>query len=345
MTPEFPSKMSMQSKLRCICPVRVVRIVAATAIALLLLSCPGPVAFAQATTLLVLRNMPVKSKKGETFKTLPAIVQSDIAEIKIGGKPATITAFTPLLKGPSVLQIMFLLDSSERIGINDQFDDIKKLFTSLPSNVEIGVGYLLQGKAKIVQPFTTDRTLAGNALRLPTEEEAASPKNDNGNPFQCLRDLAAHWPGADPAKLRAVVMFTDGIIRSNGSPQSGDQLNPDVDGASQSLQRAGIVPYPFYYMDPIPPQNRSSGGQLEGQQNFSQLDADTGGGGLYEGQFAPSSFAPLLDQFYRMLDSEAVVTVTVPGSGFKHLDIKSSRDDIKVLGPDSVTIGNAVPKK
>ena len=88
-------------------------------------------------------------------------------------------------------------------------------------------------------------------------------------------------------------------------------------------------------------------GQLEGQQFFSELTANTGGEPLYEGQFSPGSFDPLLDRLYSTLQSQAIVTVDAPGAPGKsgRLDIKSSRDDIKVLGPDSVTIGNAVPKK
>jgi hypothetical protein len=159
--------------------------------------------------------------------------------------------------------------------------------------------------------------------------------------------LAAHWPDPDPAKLRAVLMFTDGVIRNNSSPQGGDQLNPDVDGASQSLQRAGIVPYPFFWMDPqMPDPNRSEGGQLEGQQNFSQLVADTGGARLVEGMFAPGSLSPLLNKLYSTLDSEAVVTVAAPGKqgSFTRIDVKSVRDDMKIFAPDSVTIGNLLKK-
>jgi hypothetical protein len=341
MTPKSAQKFSLHLSLR---PARLLAAVAAAA---LLYTTVAP-AFAQTSTLLVLRAMPAKTKKGETFSELPPLTKDDIAEIKIGGKPAEVTDFQPLLKGPHGLQLVVLLDSMERIGINDQFDDIKKFFTEMPPNVEIAVGYLLQGNAKIVQPFTTDRDLAGKALRLPTPEEAASPKNDNGNPYSCLRDLAAHWPNPDPNKLRGVLMITDGITRNNGTGQgSGDQINQDVDAASQSLQRAGIVPYPFFYMDPIIPQGRSEGGQLEGQSNFTQLDADTGGVGLYEGMFAPSSFRPLLDKLYSALDAERVVTVSAPGAPgkFQRLDIKAAKDDIKILGPDSVTIGNVLKTK
>ena len=328
--------------------LRPARLLAVAASALLLLTAMAPAVLAQTPTMLVLRAMPVKAKKGETFKPLPALTQGDIGEIKIGGKVATITSVTPVLKGPNGLQLMVLLDSMQMIGGNGQFDDIKKFFNQMPPNIEIGVGYLLQGNVKVTQPFTTDRKLAGDALIRKTREEAANPKNDNGNPYQCLRQLAAHWPNGDPTKLRAVLVFTDGIIRSNGQPQGGDQLNPDVDGASQSFQRAGIVPYPFFYLDypPVDP-NRGEGGQLEGQSNFSQLVADTGGEALYEGQFSPGSFFPLLDKFYSVLQSEVVVTVAAPGAPgkFQRLDMKSTKDDIKILGPDNVMIGNLIPKK
>ena len=342
MTTETTPRLIFHTESRSI---RTARILAATAGALLLFSGIAP-AVAQTPTMLVLRAMPAKNKKGETFKPLPALTQADIAEIKINGKPAPITAFDPVLKGPHVLQLMVLLDSMQMIGGNGQFDAMKKFFNDMPPNVEIAVGYMLQSKIVLAQPFTTDRTLAGNALKQKTREEAASPKNDNGNPYSCLRDLAAHWPAADPAKLRAVLMFTDGIERNNSQPAGGDQLNPDVDGASQSLQRAGIVPYPFFYLDFPAIPNRNEGGSLDGQTNFSQLVADTGGEALYEGQFSPGTFDPLLNKLYSVLLSEAVVTVNAPGGPgkFQRVDIKSTKEDIKILGPDSVTLGNVIKK-
>jgi len=324
------------------------RLLAAAASVLLLSLAIVPAAFAQATpTMIVLRAMPKNSKKGETFTPLPPLTQADIAEIRLNGKPVPITSVDPLLKGPHVLQLMILLDSMQMIGGNGQFDAIRKFMTDMPSNVEIGVGWMLRSKVVVIQPFTTDHAAAGKVFVQKTREEAANPQNDNGNPYSCLRELSAHWPGGDPAKLRAVIMFTDGIIRNNSQPQGGDQLNPDVDGASLILQRAGIVPYPFFYLDfPVVDSNRGEGGQLEGQTNFSQLTADTGGEGLWEGQFSPGSFDPLLNKFYSVLNSEAVVTVAAPAKPGKQmrLDVKSAKDDFKINGPDQVTVGNALLK-
>jgi hypothetical protein len=344
MTPKFTSQLNT----RILHPAR--WFAAAAGAVLLLCGVAPDAAVAQSTpTLVAVRAMPAKTKKGETFATLPPLIKSDIAEVKVGGKVAEVTDFVPLLKGPHNLQLMVLLDSMEMIGVNGQFDEMTKFFHDMPPNVEIGIGYLLQGNSKIVQGFTTDRSLLTKALHQQTREEAANPKNDNGNPYSCLRQLAAHWPDPDPNKLRAVLVFTDGIIRNNAQSQGGDQLNPDVEGASQSLQRAGIVPYPFFYMDPITPDpNRSEGGQLEGQQNFSQLVANTGGAALDEGLFAPGSFTPLLNKLYTILDSEAVITVNANGKPgkFATLDMKSTREgEIKIFGPDSIVLGNPLGKK
>jgi hypothetical protein len=334
MTPESTPRMNSKT-----------RILAAVAAAFLLGGALA--ASAQTATMIELRAMPIKGKKGDTFKPLPPLTQADIKEIKLGGKPVAITSVDPLLKGPHVLQIMILLDSMQMIGGNGQFDSIKKFISDMPPNVEIGLGYMLRSKAVIAQTFTTDRKLPGDAMKQKTREQAANPQNDNGNPYMCLRDLAAHWPGGDPNKLRAVLMFTDGIIRGNGQSQGGDQLNPDVDGASRILQKGGIVPYPFFYLDyPVVDGNRSEGGQLEGQERFTQLTADTGGEGLWDGQFSPGSFDPLLNKLYSVLQSEVVVTVTAPAKPGKQmqLDVSSTRDDIKINGPDEVTVGNILVK-
>jgi len=346
MTPEILSELAARPRTRTQKRTRrIARLLAVAIGAMLLVSLAGSVAMAQDATAVPLRPVPAKTKKGQKrvgIVTTP-LLQSDVAEVRIGGKPAEITAWTPLLNGTYGLQLVVLIDSMEQIGINEQFDDMKKLFVHLPANVEIAVGYLLQGKAKITQGFTTDRKLAGDALKEP--QDTALAKNDNGNPFSCLRDLAAHWPNPDPKKLRAVLMITDGIIRNNNMAQGSDQLNPDVDAANQSLMRAGIMPFPFFYMDPVPPQGRSEGGQLEGQTNFDQLTDGTLGQSLYDGQYAPATFDPLFERFYSVLNSMAVATVATKGSGFKTLDVKSSRDDIGIIGPDSVTLGNILKTK
>jgi hypothetical protein len=348
MTPDTTPRIAPDTKSRS---PRLASILASAAASLLVLSAVAPAALAQTPTMIIVRAAPAKSKKGASANVAMApLVQADIAEVRIGGKVAPVTAFDPVLKGTHKLQLMVLFDSMQMLGSDpNQFEEIKQFFHDLPPNVEIGVGWMLQGKVKVTQTFTPDRDLAGKALVAQTKEQAASTKNDNGNPFRCLADLASHWPDADPGVLRAVLMFTDGIIRNNSAGQDSlDQTNPDVSAASNNLQRASIVPYPFYYMDVVAPDpTRGEGGQLEGQQNFTQLDDGTGGAGLFEGMFAPGSFAPLLNRLYTVLQSEAVVTVNAPypPNQFKRLDLKTGRDDISLAGPDNVTTGNVLGKK
>ncbi|MGP8259863.1 MAG: hypothetical protein ACLQM6_07925 [Acidobacteriaceae bacterium] len=343
MNPQFPNPLPIHTTSRSLSPVRML---AAVASALLLFFALAPDAAAQAPTLIVVRAMPVKAKITENFAPLPPLTKADIGQIKIGGKVVPLTDFQPLLGGPHVLQLMVLLDSEQMLGASPgQFDSIKTFFHNMPPNVEIGVGWLLQGKVVVAQTFTTDRELAGKALVAKTREQAADPKNDNGNPFSCLGYLASHWPNPDPGKLRAVLMFNDGIIRNNAQPQSGDQVDPNVLGAATELEIASITPYPFFWQDPIVADpNRANGGQLEGQENFAEMDATSGGAGLFEGLFAPGSLDPLLNRLYSTLKSEAVLTVTDPNKPGKmaRLDLKSTRDDIKLFGPDQVVSGNVL---
>ena len=346
MTTEFNSIPSMHNKSRC---AGAARFLGAAACALLLIlrsrsrhprADPHHDRDARHTC---------KGQEGGYLYADAAAFAGRLAQIKIGGKVAPFVSFTPLLNGPHVLQLMVLLDSEQMLGANGQFDDLETFLHSMPSNVEIGLGWLLQGQVKVVQDFTTDRDQVYKKLIPLTRQQAANPKNENGNPFACLRYLASHWPDADPAKLRAVLMFTDGIIRSNSEPGGDLTNNSDASDAALKLERGSIVPYPFFWQDPFPavPIPSTAGRTpLGGQDLLSQVVIDASGAALYEGLFAPASLAPLLKRLYSILDSESVVTVNSPEKPgkFSNLDIKSTRDDIKIFAPDQVMTGN-VPVK
>jgi hypothetical protein len=309
--------------------------------ALLLLYAASAAVVAQnATTLLVLR--PAPTAKGQPSDPNPTpVLQSDVSEITIGGYPATILTWTPLLNGPTTLQLVVLLDYHQRIDaspLSNQIE-IQNLFDRLPSNVEIAVGYLAQGKAKIAQTFTTNRTLAGKALHMPTKRE----ESDSGGPYYGLHDLAVHWPNPDPKKVRAVLVFTDGVYY-DPPPYVSDftaqeAVSQSIDMASQSLMRAGIASFPLYsrsFWAPVPQPPACT-------KCLDQLAAGTGGQAIYTPQ--TGQLTPLLDQFYAILNSEAVVTFVVKGSGLTRLDIKSNHVDRGVVGPQTVMIGNQTPRE
>ena len=89
------------------------------------LLCAGTgMAMAQDTpTMIVMRPELAKTKGPSTAP--PPLLQADITQIKIGGKPATISTWTPVMNGPTGLQLVVLLDSMEQIGVGSQFDDLK----------------------------------------------------------------------------------------------------------------------------------------------------------------------------------------------------------------------------
>ena len=299
--------------------------------------------------MIVLHAVPQNIKKGDGYKVQPPLTKDDIGDIKLHGKPVPIVSVDPLLKGPHTLQLMILFDSMQSIGGNGQFDSIRKFIDYLPPNVEVGVGWMLQSHVKITQPLTADHKLVDSdtVMHRQSYAEAANPKNSNGNIYACVRDLSSHWPGGnDPNKIRAVLMFSDGLISSNAQPQGGDQDNPDVTGLSNIMQTYGVLPYPFYYQDNPEPTGHPSGGYLEGQEHYTQLAANTGGYALYEGQFSPGSFDSLLDRLYAELQSAVVVTVNSPDKPTKQVsfDATSKRAGYKIFGPDNVTIGNTLKK-
>ena len=343
MTPQFTNPLPIQLKSRFMGSARML---AAAAGGLLLFFAVDPHAVAQTPTLFVVRGMPVHAKLTENFLPQQPLTKADIRDIKIGGKKVPVADFQPLLNGSHGLQLMVILDSWQMLGsIPGQFDAIKQFFHDMPPNVEIGVGWMLQSKVVVTQPFTTDRDLAGKALVAKTRQEAANPKNDNGNPYSCLGYLAAHWPTPDPGKLRAVLMFGDGTIRNNALSNSGDQVDPNILSAGEKMEIAGVVSYPFFWQDNIVADpNRSSGSAVDAADNFSQMDALTGGTALVEGMFAPGSLEPLLNRLYSTLKSEAVLTVSDPDKPGKmsRIDLKSTRDDIKLFGADQIVSGNVL---
>jgi len=347
MTQHFAHKFSIRPVSISLRPLA---LLAAAASLLLLFSAAAPTAVAQTPTLIVLHAAPEKVKRGDGYRVQPPLTKDEIGDIKLNRKPVPVVSVEPLLKGPHTVQLMILFDSSQRVGAKGQFDSIKKFIDSMPPNVEIGIGWLLQSHVKLAQTFTTDHKLleSDTLLRQQTMEEAGNSKNINGNPYSCLRDLATHWPGGyDPTKVRAVLVFTDGLITSNAQQQSsGEQVNPDVEGTSHILQQYGVIPYPFFYQDYPLPSGHSQGGNLEGQVNFTDLVANSGGYALFEGQFSPGSFDPLLDRLYSELQSAVVVTVNATDKPTKQdpLDVTSKRAGYKIFGPDNVTVGNITKK-
>ena len=195
-------------------------IAAAVAIALLssVLALP---AFAQDTpTLLVLRPKPKARDQSSGLKVAP-VVQSDVVEIKIGGKPAIITAWTPLLNGPTTLQLVVLIDSQERIGVGNQFDDIRNLFASLPFS-ERPTNCLLQedGSGRV---FVDPATMQIKRMELTAPHHTVFPGGKTANGFN-IPPIIGVWDISvdySPVLLGGQSFWLPATITSRATSSSG----------------------------------------------------------------------------------------------------------------------------
>ena len=238
------------------------------------------------------------------------------------------------------------------LGANGQFVDIKQFFNSLPPNVEIGVGWLLQGH---VPSLSSRSPRTANSPERHSSQRRGQKRQTRRTTMEIHFSALDTWPPTgptpDPAKLRAVLMFTDGVTRSNGQIMAGgangEQMNPDVAGASQSLQRAGSRPLSLllagpHRPGPQPQRGRSARRTAELLAPRSETRAARPRRGPVRSRIALSS----AQQAVHDIQGEAVVTVNAPGKpgSFTRLDIKSARDDIKIFAPDSMTVGNVLKK-
>ena len=88
-----------------------------------------------------------------------------------------------------------LLDDGSNFTVGSQLDDIRKFILGQPDSTRIGLAYMQNGVARIVQNLTSDHDAVAKALRLPVGSGGA-----NGSPYFALSDLVKHWPAGAPRR-------------------------------------------------------------------------------------------------------------------------------------------------
>jgi hypothetical protein len=210
----------------------------------------------------------------------------------------TVTAWAPAPADGSGLEFFVLLDDSSNATLGSQLDDIRKFIDEQPAAEKVGVAYMQNGMAKIMQVPTSDHALAGKALRLPLGTEGA-----NGSPYFSLSDLVKHWPTG--ASRREVLMVSDGIDPYYGA---GDWEDPYLNAAIEDAQRAGIIVSALY----TPGAGHFGHSYYQtywGQLYMSKLADRTGGESYYIGMTGPPvAFAPYLDDARSRLTHQYLLT-------------------------------------
>jgi hypothetical protein len=227
---------------------------------------------------------------------VPVITKQD-AMVYQGRDRRPVTDWIPLQGDRAGLELFILLDDAADSTLGSQLEDIRKFINAQPATTKIGVAYMQNGMAQIVQNLTTDHTQASKALRLPLGLVGV-----NASPYFSLEDLIKRWPQAN--ERREVLLVSDGIDRFWGSGPD----DPYVDSVIEHAQKTGVVVFAIYTPG-VGHWGHTYWRNYWGQIYLSMITDQTGGEGYYIGFTGPPvAFAPYLDDLAGRLTRQYLLT-------------------------------------
>jgi len=210
----------------------------------------------------------------------------------------TVTDWVPAQGDHAALEFFILLDDGSSFNVGAQLEDIRRFINAQPESTLIGIAYMQDGTARVVQNLTSDHAAAAKALRLPLGIAGI-----NASPYFSISDLIKRWPAS--AARREVLVASDGIDRYYGT---GDLEDPYLNDAIADAQRAGII-FSAIYTPGIGHFGHSYWETYWGQLYLSKLAEKTGGEAYYIGFTGPPvSFAPYLEDAARRLSNQYLLT-------------------------------------
>jgi hypothetical protein len=260
--------------------------------------------------------------------SVPVINREDVMVYQ-GHDRAKVTDWLPLQGEHAGLQLFILIDDAANTSLGSQLEDIRQFINVQPSTTAIGVAYMRNGTADILQNPTNDHAQAAKVLRLPLGDAGAS-----GSAYFSLVDLIKRWPEG-PVR-REILMVSDGIDRFGG----GGPSNPYVDSAIEEAQRAGVVIYSIYTPG-VGHYGHSFWRMNWGQSYLSQISDETGGESYYLGFGAPVSFAPYLDDLNRRLTRQYLLTFLAKPekkAGFQQFKLRTEVPNAELVAADRVYV-------
>src|SRR6202521_4874353 len=259
---------------------------------------------------------------------VPEISREDVMVYQ-GKDRDKVTGWLPLRGGHAGLELFVMLDDSSNVSLGSQLEDIHQFITAQPATTKIGVAYMQNGIAQVVQNLTSDHMLAAKALRLPLGNPGAS-----ASPYFSLGDLIKRWPEGN--ERREVLMITDGIDRYWGSGPD----NAYVDTAIEQAQRAGVIGCGIY--TPGEGHYGHSFWRVNWGQNYlSQVADETGGEAFYLGNGAPVSFAPYLEDITRRLSRQYLLTFLAKPqkkAGMQRVKLRTEVPNAELVSADRVFV-------
>jgi hypothetical protein len=228
---------------------------------------------------------------------VPEVKREDVMPFE-GKTRDQVTEWIPAQGDRGGLELFVLIDDASSSSLGTQLDDVRKFIIAQPASTKIGVAYMQDGIAKVVQNLTTDHDQAAKTLRLPLGMPGI-----NGSPYFSVTDLIKRWPAS--ADRREILMVSDGTDPYYGGHDTSD---PYLQAAVDDAQKAGIVVSAIY--SPGAGHFGHSYWQTYwGQLYLAQITESTGGEGYDIGFTGPPvSFSPYLDDFGRRLTHQYFLT-------------------------------------
>src|SRR5579864_5986424 len=260
---------------------------------------------------------------------VPDITRDDVMVYE-GHERDRVTGWLPLQGDHAGLELFILLDDSSSVSLGSQLEDIRQFSSAQPATTKIGIAYMQNGIAQVVQNLTSDHALAAKALRLPMGSPGAS-----ASPYFSLGDLIKRWPASD--ERHEVLMITDGIDRYWGSGPD----NAYVDTLIEQAQRAGVIVFSIYTPG-VGHYGHSYWRTYWGQNYLSQLSDETGGESYYLiGSAPPVTFAPYLEDMTRRLGRQYLLTfVPKPQkkAGMQRVKLQTEVPNAELVSADRVYV-------
>ncbi|HTW59344.1 MAG TPA: hypothetical protein VMD99_14525 [Terriglobales bacterium] len=261
---------------------------------------------------------------------VPPVNKEDVMVYQ-GRDRDTVTDWVPAQGDHAALELFILIDDASTSSLGTQLDDLRKFINGQPESAKIGVAYMQNGTAKILQDLTSDHTKAARALRLPMGIGGV-----NASPYFSLSDLVKKWPASDAR--HEVFMVTDGIDRYYGSRDLDD---PYLAEAIDDAARAGVIVSAIYSPD-AGHYGHSYWETYWGQIYLAELADKTGGEGYYIGMTGPPvAFAPYLDEFALRLTHQYLLTFLAKPpkkAGFVQVRLRTEVQSVDLVSAGKVWV-------
>jgi hypothetical protein len=269
-------------------------------------------------------------------KRMPEMNGEDII-VRQGRERLQVTGWTSVSPDRSPLELYILIDDAARPGVASEFDDLREFIHSLPATTAVGVAYMRNGTAQVVEDLTTEHGQAANALRLPFASPGAY-----GSPYLSVIDLMKRWPNSQ--NRREIVMITDGIDRLHGLPHRRGlgPIGTDVRSASVVAQQTGTIIHGIY----TPGAGWRGSNYREvanGQNAMARLARETGGESFFLGMQKPVAFRPYFDRLQNSLRNRYRLEFNaVPGNkaGLQSVRLTTEVAGVALDAADSVWVAS-----